>query len=43
MLASGRAPCDEALLRHGDCRVACAESARPYVLATAVLGSSMAF
>jgi MFS family permease len=43
MLASGRAPCDEALLRRDDCRVACAESARPYVLATAVLGSSMAF
>jgi EmrB/QacA subfamily drug resistance transporter len=43
MLASGRAPCDEASLRQGDCRVGCAESARPYVLATAVLGSSMAF
>lgn len=43
MLASARAPCDEALLREGECRVACAESARPYVLATAVLGSSMAF
>jgi EmrB/QacA subfamily drug resistance transporter len=43
MLASGRAPCDEALLREGECRVPCAESARPYVLATAVLGSSMAF
>jgi EmrB/QacA subfamily drug resistance transporter len=43
MLASGRAPCDEASLRCGDARVACAVSARPYVLATAVLGSSMAF
>ena len=43
MLASGRAPGDEALLWQGECRVACAESARPYVLATAVLGSSMAF
>jgi hypothetical protein len=43
MLASGRGPCDEGLLRQDDCRVACAESARPYVLATAVLGSSMAF
>jgi MFS family permease len=43
MHASGRGPCDEALLRRGDCRVGCAESARPYVLATAVLGSSMAF
>jgi EmrB/QacA subfamily drug resistance transporter len=43
MLTSGRAPCDEALLRQDDCRVGCAESARPYVLATAVLGSSMAF
>jgi EmrB/QacA subfamily drug resistance transporter len=43
MLASGRAPCDEASLRCGDARTACAASARPYVLATAVLGSSMAF
>ena len=43
MLASGRAPGDEALLWQGECRVACAESPRPYVLATAVLGSSMAF
>ena len=42
MLASGRAPGDEALLRQGECRVACAKSPRPYVLATAVLGSSMA-
>jgi EmrB/QacA subfamily drug resistance transporter len=43
MLASGRGPCDDALLRHGDCCIACPETARPYVLATAVLGSSMAF
>jgi EmrB/QacA subfamily drug resistance transporter len=43
MLASGRAPCDEASLRGGDARAACAAAARPYVLATAVLGSSMAF
>jgi EmrB/QacA subfamily drug resistance transporter len=43
MLASGPAPCDQAVLRQGDARVACAEAARPYVLATAVLGSSMAF
>ena len=43
MLASGRAPCDEASLRCGDARTACAASAHPYVLATAVLGSSMAF
>jgi EmrB/QacA subfamily drug resistance transporter len=43
MLASGHAPCDEASLRHGGAPADCAASARPYVLAAAVLGSSMAF
>jgi EmrB/QacA subfamily drug resistance transporter len=42
MIGFGRAPCDEGVIRAG--RVSgCAERARPWVLATTILGSAMAF
>src|SRR4051812_22721968 len=39
----GRTPCDEASMQHGVAASPCPPSARVWVLATAVLGSSMAF
>jgi EmrB/QacA subfamily drug resistance transporter len=38
-----RAPCEEAVLRSGGNEVPCAENAKPWILAAAILGSSMAF
>lgn len=43
MTQIGKPPGDDALIRHG-CKTAdCAPSARPWVLAAAIIGSSMAF
>jgi EmrB/QacA subfamily drug resistance transporter len=42
MIGFGRAPCDEGVIRAGRA-AACAEHARPWVLATTILGSAMAF
>src|SRR6476660_782402 len=38
-----RTPCDEAVLRSGTGEIPCGESAKPWVLAATILGSSMAF
>jgi EmrB/QacA subfamily drug resistance transporter len=38
-----RSPCDEAAIRHGRAGQPCSEPARRWVLACAILGSSMAF
>src|SRR6201993_243248 len=38
-----RAPCDEAVLRSGSLGTACSETAKPWILAATILGSSMAF
>src|SRR6476659_7145434 len=38
-----RTPCDEAVLRSGTGEVPCGESAKPWILAATILGSSMAF
>ena len=38
-----RAPCDEAAIRSGLASVPCKPSAGPWILAAAILGSSMAF
>jgi Family of unknown function (DUF5996) len=43
MISFGRAPCDEGVIRAGAETPGCAERARPWVLATTILGSSMAF
>src|ERR1700719_3564032 len=43
MISSGRAPCDEGLIRAAADTPGCAERARPWVLAATILGSSMAF
>jgi len=43
MTQIGKPPGDEALIRHGCETVDCAPSARPWVLAAAIIGSSMAF
>jgi EmrB/QacA subfamily drug resistance transporter len=42
MIGFGRAPCDEGVIRAGR-ETGCAERARPWVLATTILGSAMAF
>jgi EmrB/QacA subfamily drug resistance transporter len=42
MIGFGRAPCDEGVIRAGRAG-ACAAHARPWVLATTILGSAMAF
>jgi EmrB/QacA subfamily drug resistance transporter len=39
----GRPPCDEALIRYGSAATPCPQSAKPWVLVAAILGSSMAF
>jgi EmrB/QacA subfamily drug resistance transporter len=39
----GKPPCDEALILHGAAAAPCARAARRWVLAAAILGSSMAF
>src|SRR5947199_10742031 len=36
-------PCDEAVIRSGSSGVPCAAQAGPWILAAAILGSSMAF
>src|SRR3977135_85865 len=38
-----RTPCDEAAIRTGDVAVPCGAKSRPWILAAAILGSSMAF
>ena len=38
-----KTPCDEAILRSGKRDVRCGESAKPWILAATILGSSMAF
>src|ERR1700757_4590108 len=38
-----RAPCDEAVLRSGSLGSRCSETAKPWILAATILGSSMAF
>ena len=43
MIGFGRAPCDEGVIRAGRESAGCAERARPWVLATTILGSAMAF
>jgi EmrB/QacA subfamily drug resistance transporter len=43
MIGFGRAPCDEGVIRAGHENAPCAERARPWVLATTILGSAMAF
>jgi EmrB/QacA subfamily drug resistance transporter len=43
MIGFGRAPCDEGVMRAGRVGAPCAERARPWVLATTILGSAMAF
>lgn len=44
MTAQGRAPCDEAFIRAAaSAAPACPPRARPWVLATSIIGSSMAF
>ncbi|WP_431276561.1 MFS transporter [Variovorax ureilyticus] len=43
MTQIGKPPGDEALIRHGCRTVDCAPAARPWVLAAAIIGSSMAF
>jgi EmrB/QacA subfamily drug resistance transporter len=43
MIGFGRAPCDEGVIRAGPVAADCAERARPWVLATTILGSAMAF
>jgi EmrB/QacA subfamily drug resistance transporter len=42
MIGFGRAPCDEGVIRAGR-ETGCAERSRPWVLATTILGSAMAF
>lgn len=43
MINLGRAPCDEGVIRAAAATADCANRAKPWVLAAAVLGSSMAF
>jgi EmrB/QacA subfamily drug resistance transporter len=43
MIALGRAPCDEGVIRAGRETAGCAERSRPWVLAATILGSAMAF
>src|SRR5260370_35217866 len=43
MINFGRAPCDEGVIRGATETAGCAERARPWVLATTILGSGMAF
>jgi EmrB/QacA subfamily drug resistance transporter len=43
MIGFARAPCDEGVIRAGRETAGCAERARPWVLATTILGSAMAF
>src|SRR5690349_19218394 len=43
MIGFGRAPCDEGVIRAGGAAAPCAERARPWVLATTILGSAVAF
>jgi EmrB/QacA subfamily drug resistance transporter len=43
MIGFGRAPCDEGVMRGGGAAADCAELARPWVLATTILGSALGF
>jgi hypothetical protein len=43
MINLGRAPCDEGVIRAAAATPGCADRAKPWVLAAAILGSSMAF
>lgn len=43
MITSEKQPCDEAVMQSGKLTSACGEQAKPWVLAAAILGSSMAF
>jgi MFS family permease len=43
MIGSGRAPCDDGVIRAAASTGGCAERAKPGVLAATILGSSMAF
>jgi EmrB/QacA subfamily drug resistance transporter len=43
MIALGHAPCDEAVIRAGAAASGCTASAKPWVLAATILGSSLAF
>ncbi|HEV8014563.1 MAG TPA: MFS transporter [Stellaceae bacterium] len=43
MLALGRAPCDEAVIRASEGDGGCSAEAKPWVLAATILGSSLAF
>src|ERR1700693_5014261 len=42
-IACMRTPCDETAIRAGDAGVPCAAKAKPWILAAAILASSMAF
>src|SRR5690349_15500774 len=43
MLVLGRAPCDDGVVRAGAAGPLCAARSKPWVLATTILGSSLAF
>lgn len=43
MITSEKQPCDEAVMQSGRVTVDCTEQAKPWVLAAAILGSSIAF
>jgi EmrB/QacA subfamily drug resistance transporter len=43
MINLGRAPCDEGVIRGAAATPGCADRAKPWVLASTILGSSMAF
>jgi EmrB/QacA subfamily drug resistance transporter len=43
MITSGRAPCDEGVIRAAAATPGCVDRAKPWVLAATILGSSMAF
>jgi EmrB/QacA subfamily drug resistance transporter len=43
MTQAARLPCDEAVVRHGDCTPAASAAQKRWVLAASVLGSSLAF
>jgi EmrB/QacA subfamily drug resistance transporter len=43
MMHFGKSPCDDAVIQAGDQASPCAQSAKPWILAAAILGSSLAF
>jgi EmrB/QacA subfamily drug resistance transporter len=43
MMHFGKSPCDDAIIQAGEHTSPCAQSAKPWILAAAILGSSLAF